>query len=259
MTSEMPSVVSIATGRRPRPQRPGEYLLLELALSEAPLRNTGVLLRGAETDEVYSKIRGSWDEIPDAEEVELLEAFDEDFEAKIRETDGDEFLRHREDSLSNTLRVSERTAVVVDDFPRTLARLYEEHAEAEQAQPFVTYLPLYPLRAAATKFGDDLEVEADGWVKAPPKLRLTSDMLVARIAGRSVQPRIPNGTLCVFRCGVVGSRLGQLLLVERFGTTERSAPYTINTPARRCNPVRSSGSTPRGASSSSIPNSKDSS
>jgi hypothetical protein len=223
----MPSVVSITTGRRPRPQRQGEYLLVELALPDAPPRNIGVLLRDVETGEVYPKIRDHWDDIPDAEEAELLQALDQDLKAKIREMGGDEFLRQLEDSLSNTLRLSERTAVAVDDFPRTLARLYEEHVEAEPAQPFVTHLPLYSLRAAATKFGADEEVEAEGWVKAPPKLRLTSDMFVARVVGRSMEPRIPDGSLCVFRHGVVGSRQGKLLLVERFGTTETSARYTI--------------------------------
>jgi phage repressor protein C with HTH and peptisase S24 domain len=64
-------------------------------------------------------------------------------------------------------------------------------------------------------------------VKAPAKLRLTPDMFVARVAGRSMEPRIPDGSLCVFRAGVVGSRQGKLVLVERFGTTETSARYTI--------------------------------
>src|SRR5580700_2494850 len=144
----MPSVVSIATGRRPQGLGLGEYLLLQLARSDAPLRNIGVLLRDAEAGEVYSKIRGSGGEIPDAEETVLLEALDEDVEAKIDEMGEGEFLRHLEDSLSNTLRLSEPTSVAVDDFPHTLVRLYEEHMEAEQVQPFVTHLPLYALRAA---------------------------------------------------------------------------------------------------------------
>jgi len=223
----MPSVVSIATGRRPRPQRQGEYLLVELALPGAPQQNIGVLLRDSETGQLHSKIRRHWEEIADAGEAELLQALDEDFRARIQEMGGDEFLRQIEDSLSNTLRLSERTAVAVDDFPRTLARLYEEHVEAGKVQPFVTHLPLYSLRAAATKFGEDLEVEAEGWMKAPPGLRLTPDMFVARVVGRSMEPRIPDGSLCVFRYGVVGSRQGKLLLVERFGTTETSARYTI--------------------------------
>lgn len=223
----MPSVVSISTGRRPLPKRQGEYLLLELALPGVAQRNIGVLLRDAETGHVYSKIRGHFEEVSDAEEAELLEALDQDFENKIREMGGDEFLRQLEETLSNTLRLSERTAVAVDDFQRTLDRLYEEHVEAENVRPFVTHLPLYSLRAAATKFGEDMEVEAEEWLKAPPKLRLTEDMFVARVVGRSMEPRIPDGSLCVFRYGVVGSRQGKLLLVEQFGTSDTSARYTI--------------------------------
>ncbi len=39
-------------------------------------------------------------------------------------------------------------------------------------------------------------------------------MFVAEIAGHSMQPTIPDGSLCVFRYGVAGSREGRLVLVE---------------------------------------------
>ncbi len=42
-------------------------------------------------------------------------------------------------------------------------------------------------------------------------------MFVARIAGQSMEPKIPDGSLCVFRHGVTGSRQGRLVLVERLG------------------------------------------
>jgi phage repressor protein C with HTH and peptisase S24 domain len=42
-------------------------------------------------------------------------------------------------------------------------------------------------------------------------------MFVARIAGESMQPRIPDGSLCIFREGVMGSREGRLVLVEALG------------------------------------------
>lgn len=223
----MSSVVSIETGRRPQGGGSGEYLLIELARPGEPRRNIGVLLRDVATRRVYSKVRNHWKEIEDAEEAELLEALDQDFQAKIDEMGGDAFLLSLEDSLSNALQLSEREAVIVDDFPRMLQRLYAEHVEATEVQPFVTHLPLYSLKAAATKFGEDREVEAEDWVKAPPMLRLTPEMFVARVVGRSMEPRIPDGSLCVFRWGVVGSRKGKLVLVERFGTTDTSARYTV--------------------------------
>lgn len=228
----MSSVVSISSGRRPQQGHSGEYLLLALALPGEPERNIGVFLRDSETGQVYPRIRDHWEEIGDPEEAEWLQALGGDFDAKIREMGGDEFLRTLEDSLSNVLRLSPRIAVTVEDFPRTLERLYQEHVEAEhveakEVQPFVTHLPLYSLQAAATKFGEDREVEPAGWVKAPAKLRLTPDMFVGRVAGRSMEPRIPDGSLCVFRRGVVGSRQGKLVLVERMGSTDTTTRYTI--------------------------------
>jgi len=223
----MPSVVSISTGRRPHAAPNGEYLLLEWALAGAGARNIGVLLFDPSTGQLHSKIRQRFEGVVDAEEAEFLEALEQDFRSKIAEMGGAGFLQSLEDSLSNDIRLSERTTVAVDDFPRMLERLYEEHVERAEVRPFATHLPLYSLKAAATKFGEDREVEAEGWVKAPEKLRLTEDMFVARVVGRSMEPRIPDGSLCVFRAGVVGSRQGKLVLVERFGAAETSARYTI--------------------------------
>jgi phage repressor protein C with HTH and peptisase S24 domain len=70
---------------------------------------------------------------------------------------------------------------------------------------------------AAGKFLENQEVEEEGWEEAPSDLRLTRELFVARIVGRSMEPRIPDGSLCVFRQGVTGSRQGRLVLVEQSG------------------------------------------
>src|SRR6185312_15129979 len=57
----------------------------------------------------------------------------------------------------------------------------------------------------------------EGWEETPAGLRPTPGMFVARIAGRSMEPRIPDGSLCVFRAGVTGSREGRVVLVEYLG------------------------------------------
>src|SRR5205085_2544779 len=59
--------------------------------------------------------------------------------------------------------------------------------------------------------------EEEGWEEAPPDLHPAPAMFVARIAGRSMEPRIPDGSLCVFRAGVTGSREDRLVLVEYDG------------------------------------------
>ena len=66
----------------------------------------------------------------------------------------------------------------------------------------------------AFEFLENEEVTDQGWIEAPENLRLTPDMFVAEIAGHSMQPLIPDGSLCVFRHGVAGSRQERLVLAE---------------------------------------------
>jgi hypothetical protein len=91
---------------------------------------------------------------------------------------------------------------------------------------FVTHLPRYSLAVAAGKFLENSEVIAEGWEEAPEDLKITRDMFVARIEGKSMEPKIPDGGWCVFRYGVTGSRQGRLVLVEQSGggTNDR---YTV--------------------------------
>src|SRR6185295_7050314 len=106
--------------------------------------------------------------------------------------------------------------VIVDDFSRAVIRLYSELVRST-VRPFVTHLPRYSLAVAAGKFLENQEVVEEGWEEAPSDLRLAESMFVAQIAGRSMEPRIPDGCLCVFRAGVTGSREGRLVLVEYLG------------------------------------------
>jgi hypothetical protein len=132
-----------------------------------------------------------------------------------------------EDSLSNTLRVSPRESVSVDAFSRVLDRLYREHVEDTGVQQFSTHLPLYSLRAAAGRLGDEMLSEAEDWVPAPEGMRLSEDLFVAHVEGRSMEPRIPDGSLNLFRFNPVGSRQGKILLIEKFGVVDQTARFTI--------------------------------
>jgi hypothetical protein len=109
---------------------------------------------------------------------------------------------------------------MVEDFSRALPRLYRELVRAT-VRPFVTHLPRYSLAVAAGKFLENREVTQqegeEGWEEAPSGLHPTPAMFVARIVGHSMEPRIPDGSLCVFRAGVTGSREGRLVLVEYDG------------------------------------------
>ena len=104
----------------------------------------------------------------------------------------------------------------MEDFERALGRLYRQHVSST-VREFVTHLPRYSLEVAAGPFLENREVEAEGWEEAPAGLRLAQGMFVARVQGRSMEPLIPDGALCVFRAGVTGSRQGRLVLVEAVG------------------------------------------
>ena len=98
----------------------------------------------------------------------------------------------------------------------------------ELARPFEMHLPVCSLRAAAGKFGEGQEVEEDGWVEVPD-MRLREGMFVAQVVGKSMEPRIPDGSYCVFRAPVQGSRQGKIVLVQHHSIddAEIGGRYTI--------------------------------
>ena len=93
---------------------------------------------------------------------------------------------------------------------------------------FARFLPLYSLRAACGKFGRGEEVEPEGWVEVEGG-RLDERMFVVRAVGRSMEPRIHDGDLCVMRAGVEGSREGRIVLAEHRGAEdpEGGGAYSI--------------------------------
>jgi SOS-response transcriptional repressor LexA len=188
---------------------------------EGPV-NAGVLLEDPATDRLYVRMRRDWEQVA-PEEAEVLSELESDFAAKSAEMGAARWMAHLEDTLSNTLRLTDRRDVMVEDFDRALGRLYREHVRSN-VREFVTHLPRYSLAVAAGKFLENHEVTAEGWEEAPAELRLTREMFVARIAGRSMEPKISDGALCVFRSGVTGSRQGRLVLVENLGDNDR---YTV--------------------------------
>jgi len=79
-----------------------------------------------------------------------------------------------------------------------------------------TCVPLLPLEAAAGAFGDPQNVNADEseWVEPDVGRSLRPGMFVAKVVGRSMEPRIPDGAFCLFEAPVAGSRQGRIVLVE---------------------------------------------
>jgi SOS-response transcriptional repressor LexA len=233
----MPSAV-IPIDSKPRLMHRAIWSLLEVARPGCPPVPFGILLAEEEGGPPAMRLRdlSCFDEL-DEEQVDILDYLPGDLAAKGLELGGVGLIESLEDSLSHFFRISDRTSIAYSGGAQAAAdRLFDEHVDATPRR-FITHLPLYSLRAAATKFGESIDADGLGseeaWVRVPGKMRLDEGMFVARVVGRSMEPRIPDGSLCVFRAPVVGSRQGKLLLIEMFDVDDASQRYTVKKYARR--------------------------
>lgn len=215
--------------------RGATWSLLDIARPGLPPEPLGILLVDDETGQLSLRTRDAG-EFQDLEEqdVDFLAALASDLEAKALEPGaGHSLLDFLEDCLSGFLRIGDRTAIeYTGDAGKTVDRLFDQYVDGE-VRPFVTHLPLYGLRAAATRFGEEFDQaevsEPDAWVRAPRGLRLSEGMFIAQVVGRSMEPLIPEGSYCLFRGPVVGSRQGKRLLIEQTGGcgTDLDSRYTV--------------------------------
>jgi phage repressor protein C with HTH and peptisase S24 domain len=195
------------------PQHQGEY---SLVLSELPgkgVQTLGVLLLETETDRLHVRLRRDWHFLASEEDAEVLAELD-DLHQQAQGEGGIAVLKRLESQASQTIRITDREAVMVRDFDKLLSELYRKHVPAS-VQRFQTHLPHYSLAVAAGPFLTNSEdIQVDDWIEAPPGLKLDENMFAARIVGHSMEPKIPDGSLCVFRRNVAGSRNGRLVLVR---------------------------------------------
>jgi phage repressor protein C with HTH and peptisase S24 domain len=206
--------------------REGVYVVLGAALPGQPPRNIGILLADPVSGKPWIRMLPAYD-FADPDEAEVLEALGEDLGRRASEMGAVACLDWLEDTLSNAVRVSDRESVAVDSFIRVLDRLYAEHVKPIEVGQYTTHLPLYSLRAAAGRLGEEMESVEEDWVRVPEGVRPGRDLFVAHVVGRSMEPRIPDGSLNLFRFHPVGSRQDKILLIERRGGLDETARYTV--------------------------------
>lgn len=194
--------------------KPGRFSLLLCQLPQKATETVGVILLDESSNNLHIRLRRDWDEFASEEDAEVLRELEDDLLVDARTRGGRIVFEWLQSEASDSVRVSDARPVTVRDFERTLGDLYREHVPS-RVLPFRTHLPRYALAVAAGPFLTNPEdIQAEEWLEAPGDLRLDEDLFVARIQGHSMEPRIPDGSLCVFRRDVVGSRNGRLVLVR---------------------------------------------
>ncbi len=96
---------------------------------------------------------------------------------------------------------------------RSRLRLVTPAADAR----YVDCVPVVPLDAAAGAFGDPHTVPDEAaweWVEVETARSLRRGMFVARVVGQSMEPRVPDGSYCLFASPVTGTRQGRIVLVQ---------------------------------------------
>tara|TARA_B100000959_G_C14993875_1_gene629237 strand:+ start:2981 stop:5401 length:2421 start_codon:yes stop_codon:yes gene_type:complete len=100
--------------------------------------------------------------------------------------------------------------------------------DVEDRLKYFEYLPVYSLEAACGTFGNGILAENEGWIKVD-NIRLGRNMFVSRVHGKSMEPLIKDGSYCVFRTPVVGSRNNKIVLIQHnsIHDPESGGSYTV--------------------------------
>lgn len=127
------------------------------------------------------------------------------------------------------LQAAPAPAAATQSITAKLKKLFTILPEVAAGLKHKDYLPVYTLEAACGNFGKGMAVEPQGWIKCPPGIKPDHNMFVAKVSGRSMEPRIEDGDYCVFRANVVGSRQNKLVLVQHSGISDpdTGGSYTV--------------------------------
>ena len=115
---------------------------------------------------------------------------------------------------------------VIKEEPVTLAKILSDVTEEDK---FEEYLPVYSLAAAAGKFGENMDVQEEGWIKVDIARKLNKKMFIAKVVGHSMEPLIPDNSYCIFSSEVIGSRQERIVLVQHHSIhdSDTGGSYTV--------------------------------
>jgi len=198
-----------------------DYVVLEVCLPGGKPESAGVIVLDKEADQLYVKARRDWESFAEGE-ADVLSGLEDMIEGMARDHGAAAALAYIESAFSGVVRATNRQSTVAADPEARLRRLYRENVNSIGA------IPVIRLSAAAGGLSEEqLPGELVGSMDPPTGVRPAAGMFAATVIGRSMEPLIPDGSLCLFRPHGGGSRNGQKLLIEKFGSSDATAQFTV--------------------------------
>lgn len=117
----------------------------------------------------------------------------------------------------------------LDIAPVEMRDIIEEEITPKQKTQ-VFRIPLFDFYAAAGSFSDIQTAEDYSMIEVP-EFYNKEGYFACKVIGESMNRRIPNGSICIFKHPVVGGRTGKILLVEYYNKqdTDTQSHFTIKT------------------------------
>lgn len=103
--------------------------------------------------------------------------------------------------------------------------------DADEEEKYISFYPVYTIRAACGAFGDREPVSQLGWMKVPGHPHKDRNKFIIQAVGHSMEPRIHDGDYCLFEAYQGGSREGKIVLAEHHGEVDEDyeGAYSIKT------------------------------
>lgn len=103
--------------------------------------------------------------------------------------------------------------------------------DESEVKPYVNSVPKFDIKIAAGSFSQEQWIDDCEWVKLPEPFSPKEGYFVAQVIGESMNRKIPNGSWCLFRANVVGSRSGKTVLVQHrdIQDIDNGGQYTVKT------------------------------
>jgi superfamily II DNA or RNA helicase/SOS-response transcriptional repressor LexA len=95
----------------------------------------------------------------------------------------------------------------------------------------LNYIPFYDFYAAAGSFSEMQENKDFTMLKVPEQYPAEQKYFACRVIGESMNRRIENNSICLFKESIGGSRNGKIVLVENYGKNDEdySSSFTVKT------------------------------